>query len=124
MQTVRGRLMRAEYINRADMAMLSLTIEQPGAGRFTSQPVEALMTYGTGSIAHSAARRAAGELVLGGLYRINGRGLSATGSQLWLLGVEEWVLMEPAPDALDATAPTSPVFMRDRLMALANVAGA
>lgn len=117
MHTIRGRLSRAEYVDRAGMALLSLTIEQPGAGRYTAQPIEALMTYGSGDVAHAAAQRAANSLILGGIYRVIGRGLAATGGQVWLTGVEEWQLMEPSPLSLEASAPIPLDVSRGRFIA-------
>jgi len=106
MHTIRGRLTRAEHIEKAGMAMLSLTLSQVGAGGITAQPVEALMSYGNTPIGHDQARRACASLEPGGLYAVRGKGLSATGGQVWLLGVSHWHLIAPAmPAEVAATAP-------------------
>ena len=78
MHTIRGRLSRAEHVQKAGMAMLSITLEQVGAGGITSQPVEALRSYGNSDIGHAAAHAACASLLLGGLYAVRGKGLSAT----------------------------------------------
>lgn len=124
MHTIRGAVMRAEYADNAGIAHLSFTLRQPGAGRFTSQPIEALMSYGSGEAAHAAAKRAADSIQLGGIYRLYGRGLAATGGQVWLMGVEEWSLVMPAPDLLEPAEPESLVRMRTRLLSVANVVSA
>lgn len=116
MHTIRGSIQRAEYVNNAGIAQLSLTVRQCGARRYTSQPIEALMAYGRGDTAHAAARRAANTIVLGGVYRINGTGLAAAGGQVWLLGVEEWGLMAPPPDSLEPAVPSSLAQMREQLL--------
>ncbi len=123
MHTIRGRLSRAEYVDNAGMATLSMTIQQPGAGRYTAQPIEALMTCGNGNVAHAAAQRAADSLVLGGIYRVIGRGLAATGGQVWLMGVEEWQQMEAAPEP-DASVPAALQQVRERFLDLTAAVGA
>lgn len=110
MHTIRGRLSRAEHVQKAGMAMLSITLEQVGAGGITSQPIEALRSYGNSEAGHAAAHAACASLVLGGLYAVRGKGLSATGGQVWLLGVSHWHVIAPARTE-DEVAPIPRTFI-------------
>lgn len=121
MHTLRGALTRAEYTDNHGIASLSLTLRQPElAGRYTSQTIEVLMSYGSGNAAHAAAQTAAASMILGGLYRINGRGLCAAGSQVWLLGAEEWALIAPPADTAEPAGPLTFAHMRAQLLRSAH----
>lgn len=91
-----GRLKAVRYQAFGGMANLAFTLAQLDAERYTGQTVECLMTYGKEPGAHTAAERAARQMLPEGTYCANGNALAVADGKIWLMGVVSWRLLPPA----------------------------